>query len=289
MNLDAVKLYLSLALEGKVDMPDELIEEFGERCKDVLRRKFKPKEEAEDHLYRMSEVGRPLCQQQMKKAGVEGENSSYNTSMKFLIGDIIEAAAITILKASGTVIDAEQQKLEREVEGIHLQGHLDIVVDGKVYDIKSCSKYAFQNTYNRGNDGFQKLVEDDPFGYLVQGYLYGDSAQKKFGGWIAICKETGEWAVLTPPAVDNAYQKQALATAENNIAALAQNKPFERCFQPEEEVFYKKRTGNYILPRTCQFCGYKQKCWENEGLTYTENPRSKAEYKTKQWYVGTIV
>ncbi len=43
-----------------------------------------------------------------------------------------------------------------------------------------------------GDDGgFKSIAEEDAFGYLSQGYLYSESENKKFGGWIVINKSTG--------------------------------------------------------------------------------------------------
>ena len=45
------------------------------------------------------------------------------------------------------------------------------------------------------NRGYNNIKKDDVFGYVPQGYLYAEAAGSTFGGWIAINKATGEWAV----------------------------------------------------------------------------------------------
>ena len=51
-----------------------------------------------------------------------------------------------------------------------------------------------------GEDGgFNEVVKDDTFGYASQGFLYGESQKKNFGGWIVINKSTGEWVVCETP------------------------------------------------------------------------------------------
>ena len=63
-------------------------------------------------------------------------------------------------------------------------------------------------------EDLMKLSRDDSFGYASQGFLYGESQKKDFGGWIAINKSTGEWTVCeTPPAVDE-HKKKALKSAK---------------------------------------------------------------------------
>ena len=37
---------------------------------------------------------------------------------------------------------------------------------------------------------------------------------------------------------------------------------FERCFEPEEETFRGKATGNLVLNKNCTFCDFKKACWE---------------------------
>ena len=57
-------MFLAEANKASVDVSDQLIEEFGEACKDAFRKQFTEERETE-FRYRMSNVGRPLCQLQM--------------------------------------------------------------------------------------------------------------------------------------------------------------------------------------------------------------------------------
>jgi hypothetical protein len=41
------------------------------------------------------------------------------------------------------------------------------------------------------------------------------------------------------------------------------DEPFERCYEPVEETFYRKKTGNWVLPSGCKFCSFKHKCHTN--------------------------
>ena len=40
------------------------------------------------------------------------------------------------------------------------------------------------------------------------------------------------------------------------------SKELVRCFEPEPETFRGKPTGNMVLNRNCNFCSYRQSCWE---------------------------
>ena len=44
-----------------------------------------------------------------------------------------------------------------------------------------------------------------------------------------------------------------------NVKTVESN-GFERCFEPIEETFRGKPTGNKILPITCRFCSYRKAC-----------------------------
>ncbi len=125
------------------------------------------------------------------------------------LGDIIEALAIFVMKSSGIKITNEQKKVNYKFNGDSIEGRQDVEIDGKIWDIKSASPYSFEKKFGEAG-GFNEVVREDSFGYASQGFLYGESQDKDFGGWIAINKSTGEWTVCeTPPAVDE-YKKKTL-------------------------------------------------------------------------------
>lgn len=286
MILDQVKLYLQQALNGQADMPEALVEEFGENCKRLLRNSFEKREPK--FTIRMSSVGRPLCQQQMEKAGAERDHEPYHFKMRMLLGDMTEALAVTVMKAAGVNITSYQQPVSVMLDGHKIDGTLDIVVDDKdMYDVKSASPFQFQHKFS-APDGWQKLVEDDAFGYISQGYLYGEGAGKKFAGWIAIDKSSGEWTILRTPIVDNSYRKTAIEQAKDNVSALTTNAPFKRCFEPVVEAFRSKETGNRYLPVTCSYCGFKNACYKEEKITYAKAVKSEARNPPMRHYVGEV-
>jgi hypothetical protein len=280
--IQQVEMYLTQANAGEAEISDELAEEFGEYCKNLLKQQFSPRER--NFALRMSSVGKPLCQQQMEKADTEREADGCWHKFKMLLGDMTEAAAVVIMKAAKVNVQAIQEQVELDIGGINLKGTLDIIIDDKVYDIKSCSPYSFTYKFSKP-EGFNAIVEDDPFGYVAQGYLYAEAAQKEFGGWIAINKTTGEWCVCEPPIADNSYRKKALATAEQNIDKLLKDAPFKRVFEAIPETWYSKPTGNKTLDVTCSYCAFKKACW-GDAIAYEANPRSKAQYPKYAWYVG---
>ena len=285
MILPQVQAYLYQANAGTATMSDEIIDQAAEDFKTALRKHFTPKEPRE-FKPSMSSIGRPLCQQQMEKAGAERSSDGYELSFKFLIGDMIEVAAKSVMRGAGISIEGEAERVSMKLGGEEINGEYDIDVGG-VWDIKSTSDYAFKYKYNTSG-AFDKLASDDPFGYVPQGYLYGRASGKPFKGWIAISKNTGEWAVVETPSEGAQYEKDALRRASENLRDLKEDKPFKRCFSTKAEFFNKRPTGNKILPITCVYCAYKLPCWDDKGLTHADNPRSKAKTPSKAWYVGEV-
>lgn len=281
---DKVKMYLTAAQQGKAEISEALLDEAAASFRAVLKEKFSPRKR--EYTLRMSNIGRPLCQQQLEKAGVEPVQEPYNTTMKFLIGDMVEIATITVMKGAGVGVDEVHTPVKADFNGTVVSGTLDIVVDGSVYDIKSASPASFQKF--SAPDAFAKLQADDPFGYLAQGYGYAGAAGKPFGGWIVVDKVSGELHVCATPIADNSYRKHAVQQSESNIKALVGGEEFRPAYDPIRESFRGKPTGEAILPIGCNYCGFKVECYARRGMdiTYKANPKSDARYPKWHWYVS---
>ena len=259
--LNKVQTFLDAACEKQVVISDKLIEEFGEACKTAIKKQFTDKRPNKFRV-RASNVGRPLCQLQMEKNGAKGESQPYNAKMRNLFGDLIEATAVLVLKSSGVEVTNEQKSVRYDVSnGTHIDGTFDVEIDNKIWDIKSASPFAFDHKFK---NGFNALTKGDTFGYVEQGYVYAEAEKKKFGGWIAINKSTGEWAVTETPLADDEHRAKALKKVKDNSDAIKKNLPFERCFTDVEEMYRRKPTGNRVLGFECSYCPYKKDCWGDE-------------------------
>ena len=172
LHLLEVQDFLQKAGRGEIDSSrlDDLIEQFGEDCKAAIRKQFSRRSE---YRIRMSGLGRPLCQQQLEKQGLK-QDVAYNDLVRFLIGDLVEAAAVLIMKGAGVNVEQEQSKCSLELDGQTVNGTLDVIIDNKVWDIKSTSPWSFENKFS-GRGGYDAIKEDDPFGYIMQGFLYSES------------------------------------------------------------------------------------------------------------------
>ena len=247
--LNQVKIFLESAARGKSKgISPELIHEFKESCGQALEKQFN---QENVKRIRMSALGKPLCQQQMDINSDAEEEVDYTLLMKFLMGDLLEALAIAIMKSAGVNIESEQEsvniKFSKDGKKFDkVTGTYDVKIDGKVYDIKTASPAAF-NTKFSSFGGYTKIKEDDPFGYIMQGYLYSEASGSPFGGWIAINKATGEWSVCETPDITDKDKQEALDLAKSNLYKLLDKKPFKKCFKDTVEVVKKLQETNFCL------------------------------------------
>ena len=280
MNVKEASLisYLVNVLDGKAEMPSYLLSEFAELSKKALEKQFTRKEE--DFRLRMSNVGKPLCQLQMQAKGVEPEKPSHDFIVRMIIGDMLEALVIVLLKAAKIEVKSQHQKVSLGVGDRQIEGEYDIELDDGIYDIKSVSPFSFTTKFNADN-GYDKIKQSDSFGYISQGHGYGMAANKPFKGWIAINKTTGE-IVFTDSKHTDEEKKEVYSKIYNTSVALLDEKPFERCFTDVEEVYYSKPTGNRTLGIECSYCPYKHDCWDN--LEFRRQLPSKGKNPKWTWY-----
>jgi len=270
-----VQQYLGKASKESVKLDKRLVEEFGEACKNALLKQFEDQRRNKFEP-RMSNIGRPLCQLQMEAKGVKGEGQPYNVKVRNTFGDIIEALAIFIMKSAGVNIKNEQKKVKYKFNGSEVEGKQDVEIDEKIWDIKSASPYSFEKK-------FGEVVKEDSFGYASQGFLYGESQNKKFGGWIAINKSTGEWTVCETPAMIEPHKTEALKKAKDNLKALKDKVPFKKQYDDIAETFRGKPTGNRVLGFVCSYCPYKLPCWGSK-LQLLQQQQSKGKNPKWVWY-----
>ena len=279
-----VQQYLDNVSKNPVKLDKQLVQDFGEACKNALLKQFE--EPRRDKFEpRMSNIGRPLCQLQMEAKGIKGEGQPYNVKMRNTFGDIIEALAIVVMKSAGIKITNEQKKVQYNIKGDKIEGRQDVEIDEKVWDIKSASPYSFEKKFGEAG-GFNEVVKEDSFGYASQGFLYGESQDKKFGGWIAINKSTGEWTVCETPTSVEEHKINALKVAEDNYTAIKEGKPFKRCYDDIAETFRSKPTGNRILGFVCSYCPYKLPCWGRDKLQLLPQQQSKGKNPKWIWYTS---
>jgi len=257
---------------------DDLIEEAGEQFKQALRKQFT--EPRKDFTLRMSNLGRPTCQLWFQKHYPQmAESKPYDFVMRMLIGDSVEVLTLFVMKLAGVPVESVSGKVSMDLDGETINGEYDVIIDGKVWDVKSASPYSFQNKFK----DFSSMQNDDPFGYVSQGFGYARATGKPFGGWIVINKSTGELKFVEAKE-DKKTAEKVLSDMVNTKNIIASDKPLERCFDDVEETYRKNPTGNRYLSMTCSFCDYKFNCWDN--LQYKPSTASTA--KTRPWKYYTV-
>jgi hypothetical protein len=232
------------ATDGK-ELPDEAVEDFGERMKDVLRSWTQPHKQTKG--LRMSSIGRPARQLWYDFREVDDRyKPKAATQIKFLYGHILEEVLLMLVRLSGHTVTDEQ----KEVVVDDIKGHMDCKIDGEVIDVKTASNFAFKK-FSEGT-----LINDDSFGYMAQLAGYEAAEGTSEGGFLAINKESGELALFRPGTLSKPNVKKKIKELKE---ALTLDKPPSHCYTPIPEG----KKGNEVLPRTCGYCPHKEQCWSD--------------------------
>ncbi len=269
------------------EVPDALIEEFGERCKDAIRKCLLAKRSEEPFRLRMSNIGKPLRQILLEKIYGRPEMDA-QMRLKMTYGYMWESFLVFLLKASGLKLDLNQ-KVELKIkydEGkeTNIYGEQDFKIDGEIYDVKSASPWSFDNKFTT----FESMEADDPFGYCGQAFGYSLADKSIFGGWIVVDKSDGRIKVVEVPKEHyRDIAKKYLDDFKSKCRQVFSDTPeLPPCTGIVKETFNKHETGNEYLTKSCEFCSHKYSCWK--GLQFKEVPASKAKKKTWRYYVKLI-
>lgn len=269
--------YLSNLRFGDSTLSEETVEQIIEDIRSALDRQFIHKRDNEFTL-RMSNVGRPLCQLWFEKNRPEtAVPHSTNFVINMMIGDIVEAVFKGLLTQAG-VSYSDGERVVLELDGHEVPGTPDLIMDGKVDDVKSASPWSYENKFK----SFQTLDESDSFGYVAQLAGYARACGVEAGGWWVVNKATGEFKYVAAEGIDvDAEVAKIQATADT-----VETNEFQRCYEAVEETYRKKPTGNLVLGRDCQWCSYRYACWP--GLEERPSVVSRAENKPMVSYVRLV-
>jgi len=270
-----VHQYMTDAINGKSTMSEEVIEQVGNDVKEALRKQFGGGVKRGDFRLRMSNLGRPTCQLWFDKNKPEEASSKPNNfMMNMMLGDIVEAVFKGLLKGAGVKYE-EPENVTLDLGDTKIAGTYDLVLDGAVDDVKSASGWSYDNKFV----DYETLREGDAFGYVSQLVGYAKAAKKKIGGWWVVNKANGAFKYVS---ASNANEEEEMRKIKATVETVNANK-FARCFEPIEETFRGKPTGNKILGVNCSFCSYKDSCWDN--LQQLPSVMSKAQFPKVVNYV----
>lgn len=194
----------------------------------------------------------------------------------FSYGHLVEHQMLMLCELAGHDVKFAQQNVEL-VDGI--SGHLDVILDGMVCDVKSASDYAFQKFQN----GYNK--SEDMFGYWAQlnGYYAACCRNPDIGkhvtvldrvGWLACNKTTGEFC-LDMHRPDAPRFTRANANSKVNICKADEAPPR----LPDVE---QGANGNRKLDTACAYCQWKFECWPDVRVfEYKKGNGTYKQYLTK--------
>jgi hypothetical protein len=269
-----VHQYLSSVQAGEATLSDEVIDQVTKDVRDALVRQFSKRDET--FRLRMSNIGRDYCRLWFDKNDPKSAIPfSTNFIINMMIGDIVEAVFKGLLVQAGVSFQNGQKVTWDLGAGVSIDGTPDLIIDGKVDDVKSASPWSYENKFK----DYATLADKDSFGYVAQLAGYAQAAKVEPGGWWVVNKATGQFKYVAAEGID---VNEAAENTKAIAAKLAENK-FERCYEAQEETYRKKPTGNTILGRECQWCSYRYKCWP--GLKEMPSLVSQAEDKPMVSYV----
>lgn len=249
----ALHQYLEDAVAGNTTISADTIEQVASDIKDALQRQFGSDGRSGDFRLRMSNIGRPSCQLWYEKNKPEAAIPLPTTFvMNMMLGDIVEAVFKGLLKEAGVKYE-DSDSVTLKLSEDEIKGTYDIVMNGAVDDIKSASNWSYTNKFH----SYETLAESDGFGYIAQLAGYAKASGKQVGGWWVVNKANGDFKYVPAKWMD---VDKEIEKVEETVAKLKENK-FERCFEPEEETWYKEKTGNLVLNKNCTFCSYRFDCW----------------------------
>ena len=249
----AVYNFLQKAMAGETTMDKEVADKVASDVRDALFKQFDSGPRDEFRL-RMSNIGKPKCQLWFEKNDPEDKTPfPPHFLMNMILGDIVEAVFKGLLRAAGVSFKDNDKVVLKLPNGQEIKGEYDMELDGKIDDVKSASPWSYQNKFA----SFDTLAQGDSFGYVSQLVGYAEGAGKEVGGWWVINKANGEFKYVDASGVDKASVLQEI---QNLVDYIENDEPFERCFEPVPETYYKKPTGNIVLHSGCKFCSYKHKC-----------------------------
>ena len=225
---------------------DKHIDTFGEMLK-VHIKAFMYEEPRTRGNLRLSAIGKPdrqLWYDVNSKKDIE--DLAPSTRIKFLYGYILEELLLLCASIAGHKV-TDQQK-EVNVEGV--LGHQDAMIDDVLVDCKSASGFSFKKFKNN------KLLEDDPFGYIGQISAYAQANGVNEAAFLVIDKSSGE-ICLTP------VHQMEMDNAKNRVKHLKgmvvnAHVP-DRCYAPVPDG----ESGNLKLAIGCVYCNHKRECWSD--------------------------
>ena len=246
---------------------EQIIDDFGEACKALMRKEFTQRGSFDGRKLRMSNIGKTdrYLWNHYNNVGPK-EKMQPHTLVKFMYGHLIEEMLLLFVRLAGHTVTHEQA--EAEVQGI--KGSMDCKIDGVVTDVKSASTFGFKKFKDA------TLAFDDPFGYIDQIKGYARSEGETEVGWLAMDKANGHLTFLKYDLEDKqapVYEVLGKDIEDRIIhikEMVEQKEPPELCY----ETVPDGKSGNMKLATGCSYCHFKHACYPNlRTFAYSYGPR----------------
>ena len=248
---------LQKAMAGESTMTEEVAKQVASDVEAALYKQFDSGPRDKFRL-RMSNIGKPKCQLWFEKNDPEDKTPFPPAFlMNMILGDIVEAVFKGVLRSAGVEFKDNDKVTLKLPHGQEIKGEYDMEMDGRIDDVKSASPWSYDNKFA----SFDTLAQGDSFGYVAQLVGYAEGAGKDVGGWWVVNKANGQFKYVD--ASEGVDKEAVLADIQALVDYIDNDEPFERCYEPVEETFYRKKTGNWVLPSGCKFCSFKHKCHTN--------------------------
>lgn len=249
----ALHVFLSKLTEGTTEISEVAVEQITTDVRAALVKQFRGGPRGAFRI-RMSNIGRPYCQLWYQKNKPElAEQKPYSFVLNMMMGDIVEAIFKGLLTSSGVQYEGAEDVALPLPNGDVINGTTDLSINGAIDDIKSASPWSYTNKF----ESFATLDASDAFGYVGQLVGYARAAGKEVGGWWVVNKANGQFKYVSAFGVD---EERVYTEMADKVTQLDKNE-FERCYEPVDELFRSKPTGNRVLTSTCKFCDFKKDCW----------------------------
>ena len=217
-----MQAYLKDIVGHKTKMSSEVIETVVNDIRDALHRQFAGEARQEFRL-RPSNLGRPKCQLWFdKNKPSETSELPSNFVINMFLGDVVESIFKGILRAMKVEFE-DNGKIDIDIEGQNISGEYDLILNGKVDDVKSASNWSYKNKFAN----YESLRNNDSFGYIPQLAVYAEATGAKVGGWWVINKSNGDFKYVSASEMD---RKEVMKSVKDTINYINNDEPFERCF-----------------------------------------------------------
>lgn len=172
------------------------------------------------------------------------------TKFKFMYGDMIEEAVLTLAEQAGHKVEDRQKIVEHtHPSGWKVRGRQDAVIDGVLVDVKSSSPFGMKKFAEGLND------TNDTFGYRQQLSFYNGVSfpDYKRQGFVAVDKQNGDIEWHESPWIST---KESL---EEAIEAIEDSLEPSRVANAEEDASFRNRK----LTTECSYCPFKRVCFRH--------------------------